>query len=357
MRHSALPLVVVLFAAFGYGRTASDKDTARAIQGARQLHDRVSNPDSLEVSQAFITGKSVCIDYRSRTRSGGASEGIAVYEADKKLLFLDNSWMWQRSCLFGKYGQRREGADVTEAMNGALKRPEGPALNQVQEAVVKPAPRAKPRPVLKPRGAAAEARIVTAPPAPPAVAAPAEPAAAVAPVQATPVVEATIASAPVARPEPPARPVVAHVVRAQPVETVAPVAQAPVKVVVASAPVVTAAPVAAPVVAATVAAAPAMLPEPVARPAVVPAAPAPPVEASARVTQTPAQAAIASVPAVTAPAPPQPAAAPLAEIHVVGAVIIGPGAGTPPPAAQESLADAARRLRREKQERQQRQTP
>lgn len=350
MRHSALPLVVVLLAAFGYGRTASDKDTARAIQGARQLHDRVSNPDSLEVSQAFITGKSVCIDYRSRTRSGGTSEGIAVYEADKKLLFLDNSWMWQRSCLFGKYGQRREGADVTEAMNGALKRPEGPALNQVQEAVVQAAPRAKPRPVLKPRGAAAETRIVTAPPAPP------EPAAAVAPVQAASVVEATIETAPVVRHEPPARPVVARVVPAQPVETVAPVAQAPVKVVAASAPVV-AAPVAAPVVEATVAAAPAMQPEPVARPAVMPAAPAPPVEASARVTRTPAQSAIASVPAATAPAPPQPAAAPLAEIHVVGAVIIGPGAGTPPPAAQESLADAARRLRREKQERQQRQAP
>jgi hypothetical protein len=37
------------------------------------------------------------------------STGIAVYEADKNLLFVDNSWVWQRACLFGNYSQRREG--------------------------------------------------------------------------------------------------------------------------------------------------------------------------------------------------------------------------------------------------------
>jgi hypothetical protein len=81
----------------------------RPIQGARQLPDNVTNPDSLQESRALITGRNICIDYRSRNGSGAMSTGIAVYEADKNLLFVDNSWVWQRACLFGKYAQRREG--------------------------------------------------------------------------------------------------------------------------------------------------------------------------------------------------------------------------------------------------------
>src|SRR5215469_15983848 len=140
MRHPAFALLVVLSAVFGVARTASDKDTARAIEGARQLHDSVPNPDSLQVSRALVTGSNVCIDYRSRNRAGGMNIGVAVYEADKNLLFVDNSWVWQRVCLFGKYAQRREGADVTEAMSHALRRPAARSLNAKDEPAARPAP-------------------------------------------------------------------------------------------------------------------------------------------------------------------------------------------------------------------------
>jgi len=140
MRHQAFALLVVLSAVFGVARTASDKDTARAIQGARQLHDSVSNPDSLQVSRALVTGSNICIDYRSRNGAGAMNIGVAVYEADKNLLFVDNSWVWQRACLFGKYAQRREGADVTEAMSDALRRSTARSLKRKDEPSARPAP-------------------------------------------------------------------------------------------------------------------------------------------------------------------------------------------------------------------------
>ena len=140
MRHQAFALLVVLSAVFGVARTASDKDTARAIQGARQLHDSVPNPDSLQVSRALVTGSNICIDYRSRNGAGAMNIGVAVYEADKNLLFVDNSWVWQRACLFGKYAQRREGADVTDAMSDALRGTTARSRNGKDEPAERPAP-------------------------------------------------------------------------------------------------------------------------------------------------------------------------------------------------------------------------
>ena len=95
---------------------------------------------------------------------------------------------------------------------------------------------------------------------------------------------------------------------------------------------------------------------PVVRP-VVPTQPVEPVAPAAHCSVT---AAIASAPVATAAAPPPPAAGVPVESHIAGTVIIGTDGmvpGTSSPAAPESLADAALRLRREKLHRQQKQVP
>jgi len=438
MRHQAFGLLVVLSAVFGFARTASDKDTARAIQGARQLHDSVANPDSLQVSRALITGSNICIDYRSRNRAGAMNIGIAVYEADKNRLFVDNSWVWQRACLFGKYAQRREGADVTEAMSHALKRQTLNALTGKDEPVARAAPPAVSAATSAPGSytAATPTAIVTTATAPGAAAlaelplpvakAPAATAVSDAPKNRTaPALNAK--EEPVVHPAPPAVSVAgsargtytavkpttivttptAQPVAAVPAEPPLPVAEAPaaaavsdvpgkqtvpalnakeVPVVHPAPPAVSAAgsapstytavkpaaivttPTAQPVVTA-----PAEPPLPVAKapaattveariaaaPVGGPAVPTQPVEPVAPAHSS-ATATIPSVTVATAAAAPQPAAAAPVETHLPGAVIIGPdptAAGSPRPAAPESLGDAARRLRSEKSRRQQGQVP
>jgi hypothetical protein len=133
MKHKALPLLFVLLSTVSFfGRTGSDQDTAHAVKGILLLRTGMRDPDSLQVSHALITNKGVCIEYFSRSKSGGMSTGFAVYKADKDLVWIDNSWVWGQACLFGKYAQRRDGKDVTEAVDAVLKRQQSPAIASQQ---------------------------------------------------------------------------------------------------------------------------------------------------------------------------------------------------------------------------------
>ena len=120
MKRTALPsLFVLLLAVLCFGRTASDEDTANALKGVLRLQESLRNPESLQISRAVVTNKGVCIEYRSRNGSSGMASGFAVYKADKDLVWVDNSWLWDQVCLAGKYGQRRDGKDVTDAVRTA----------------------------------------------------------------------------------------------------------------------------------------------------------------------------------------------------------------------------------------------
>jgi hypothetical protein len=121
MKRIALPsLFVLLSVALCLGRTVSDDHTANAIKGILRLQENLRDPDTLQVSRAIATSKGVCIEYRSRNKSGGMGTGFAVYKTDKDLVWVDNSWVWDQVCLVGKYGQRREGKDVTDAVKAAI---------------------------------------------------------------------------------------------------------------------------------------------------------------------------------------------------------------------------------------------
>ena len=364
MRHQAFALLVVLSAVFGVARTASDKDTARAIQGARQLHDSVSNPDSLQVSRALVTGSNICIDYRSRNGAGAMNIGVAVYEADKNLLFVDNSWVWQRACLFGKYAQRREGADVTEAMSDALRRSTARSLKRKDEPSARPAP-----PAVSAANSAPNTYTVVAPTAivttatdEPVSTAPPELPRRVAKAPAVTAVSDALkkqtAPALNANEEPgvpPAPPAVSAASSAPGTYT----AVKPTAIVTTTTaqPVATA-PAEVPLPVATAPAATAIEARIAAAPVGGPAAPTQPVEPPAPPHSS--TVGTASVTVATAVAAPQPVAAAPVEPHLPGAVIIGPdptAAGSRQPAAPESLGDAARRLRNEKTRRQPGQVP
>ena len=121
MKRIALPsLFVLLSVVLCLGRTVSDDYTANAIKGILRLQESLRDPDTLQVSRAIVTSKGVCIEYRSRNESGGMGTGFAVYKTDKDLVWVDNSWLWDQVCLVGKYGQRREGKDVTDAVKAAI---------------------------------------------------------------------------------------------------------------------------------------------------------------------------------------------------------------------------------------------
>ncbi len=121
MKRIALPsLFVLLSVVLCLGRTVSDDYTANAIKGILRLQESLRDPDTLQVSRAIVTSKGVCIEYRSRNGSGGMGTGFAVYKTDKDLVWVDNSWLWDQVCLVGKYGQRREGKDVTDAVKAAI---------------------------------------------------------------------------------------------------------------------------------------------------------------------------------------------------------------------------------------------
>lgn len=141
MKRKTFPLLFMLLSAvLCLGRTGFDEDTAHAIKGVLRLQESVHDPTSLQISRAVVTNKGVCFEYRSRNESGRMSTGFAVYKTDKDLVWLDNSWLWDQVCLEGKYGQRRNGKDATQAVSAALKEKQGTVLPSQQainsEAVV-----------------------------------------------------------------------------------------------------------------------------------------------------------------------------------------------------------------------------
>ena len=132
MKPKALPILLMLLsAALCFGRTGSDDDTAHAIKGALRLQESMRDPGSLQISSAIVTNKGVCIEYRRR--NGGLGSGFAVYKTDKDLIWVDNSWLWDQVCLVGKYGQRRVGKDLTDAVSAAMegKQEAAPAVRLV----------------------------------------------------------------------------------------------------------------------------------------------------------------------------------------------------------------------------------
>jgi hypothetical protein len=129
MKRIALPsLFVLLSAVLCLGRTVSDDSTANAIKGVHRLQESLRNPASLQISRAVVTAKGICLEYLSRNGSGGMSTGFAVYKTDKDLVWVDNSWLWDQVCLDGKYGQRRDGKDVTDAVNAATENKQASTL-------------------------------------------------------------------------------------------------------------------------------------------------------------------------------------------------------------------------------------
>ena len=126
MKPKVLPILLILLsAALCLGRTGSDDDTAHAIMGALRLQESMSDPGSLQISSAIVTNKGVCIEYRRR--NGGLGSGFAVYKTDKDFIWVDNSWLWDQVCVAGKYGQRRVGKDVTDAVSAAIERKQAAA--------------------------------------------------------------------------------------------------------------------------------------------------------------------------------------------------------------------------------------
>ena len=133
MKHTALPLLfVLLFASPFFARTGNDEDTAHAVKGVFRLRETLRDPGSLQVSLVVATNKGVCIEYRSRNNADGMSRGFAVYKTDKDLVWVENSWVWDQACVVGKYGQRREGTDATEAVSAALRAKQAVALGTQQ---------------------------------------------------------------------------------------------------------------------------------------------------------------------------------------------------------------------------------
>ena len=144
MKRTIVLLFLLLAAVLSFGRTVSDsdEDTAQAVKGALLLRDSMRDPDSLVVSRALIAKKVVCIEYQRRNR---LSTGFAAYKTNQNLIFIDNSWVWEHACLVGKFQRLRDGKDVTEAVNAALKERHAPAVQSVAPAAaVAQAPAAQP---------------------------------------------------------------------------------------------------------------------------------------------------------------------------------------------------------------------
>lgn len=305
MKRSPVLAFVLLSAVFSFGRTVSDEEIARAVLRAVRSHPGMPNPDSVQLSNVVVTSEGVCMEYRVLKASGTLREGYAVYKTDKELVYIDNSWIWDSSCLAGKYGQRRPGTDVTESVSVALETRKKAPATAVASAHVTPGSSAKVAPKMPAPSPATVEPASTELPIKIAVETPAHPTVVAAP---------KVASVP-------AQPAPLRVSR--------PVAVAPAKTVEVITP---------PVV--TVSSAPVVI---VQAPS-LPAAPAAPK------------------PSVAAPPAPAPVAVPssIAPIEtgtVRGVTIADPygalGQATPTAAGavvQESLADAARRVKKAKQQ-------
>jgi hypothetical protein len=120
MKRRPVLAFLLLSSVFCPARVVSNEEIARAVLRAVRFHPGMPNPDSVQVSNVVVTSEGVCLDYRVTNATGGLREGYAIYKTDKELVYIDNSWIWDSSCLVGKYGQRREGRDVTQAVSAAI---------------------------------------------------------------------------------------------------------------------------------------------------------------------------------------------------------------------------------------------
>ena len=97
--------------------------TANAIKGILRLQESLRDPDTLQVSRAIVTSKGVCIEYRIKPKRipGGMGTGFAVYKTDiRPGLGRQLVAMGPGVLKVGKYGQRPEGKDVTDAVKAAI---------------------------------------------------------------------------------------------------------------------------------------------------------------------------------------------------------------------------------------------
>jgi hypothetical protein len=394
MKKPSLALLLFLPALLAFGRNVTEQDIATALKRALRTRDNLTDGTEVQVSSALATGKDVCIEYRASSAAGQTISGLAVYRTDDNLVFLDNSWIWERACLSGKYGQRRNGKDVTRALNASLSAPipskpvvvAASAVSPVPAAVSAASPTAAMIAPATPKvTASVPMRSAPPQPTPPvAIASAAAPVVTAVPVRQTAAIALVSAPSTVSVPAPvqavvqasaPAAPVVIAAAPSAPVASMPTPAAAAVNLPVAVNPPVPAqpaAPVSAPMVTsvATVASAPAPAPIPQQR-AIVPP-PAPVMSASASIPDS-ASTATRSVTAYAQQmsAPPEVAIvshlataepASTARLSNTAASVETPlhgvnisddtGALGPPTssvsasAPQESLADAARRMRR-----------
>ena len=133
MKKATVAVFLLLSVLMAFGRNVTDQEVATALKRALRARDNLSDSAEVQVSSALATGKDICIEYRASTASGQSVSGLAVYRTEDELVFLDNSWIWERACLSGKYGQRRNGKDLTQALNASLNAP-----LQVKPTAVKP---------------------------------------------------------------------------------------------------------------------------------------------------------------------------------------------------------------------------
>jgi hypothetical protein len=145
MKKATVAVFLLLSVLMAFGRNVTDQEVATALKRALRARDNLSDTAEVQVSSALATGKDICIEYRASTASGQSVSGLAVYRTEDELVFLDNSWIWERACLSGKYGQRRNGKDLTSALNASLAVPV-PVKPAAIVAVAAPAPAAPPVP-------------------------------------------------------------------------------------------------------------------------------------------------------------------------------------------------------------------
>src|SRR5579862_6140990 len=140
MKKATVALFLLLSTHLAYGRNVTEQEIASALKRALTARDNLSVTADVQVSNAVASGKDVCIEYRTSNGPGVTISGLAVYRTEEGLVFLDNSWIWERACLSGKYGQRRNGKDLTQALNASLAAPVRPQPAVMGAAATPPKP-------------------------------------------------------------------------------------------------------------------------------------------------------------------------------------------------------------------------
>jgi hypothetical protein len=323
MKKATVAVFLLLSVLMAFGRNVTDQEVATALKRALRARDNLSDTAEVQVSSALATGKDICIEYRASTAAGQSVSGLAVYRTEDELVFLDNSWIWERACLSGKYGQRRNGKDLTHALNAFLAAP----------VPVKPAPvvavaaPASTSPTVPPPVVVASAPVQPISPAPPAPL-----------VAAVPSVVARAVAAPDVTVQRPAVPNPAQVPAPAPAPAPAPIPAPQVAAKVApAAPAVIAVPAPTPVAAAVV---PPPVPSPTPAPVQVVATATPSAQAAALAVSKPAAIVTAKPVVMASMSVPPPAPKPAPVVASVPAASDPPAVATvaqPAPIGRESI--------------------